>query len=460
MHSKTFLHALTAAGMAAIVACTDSASPVQPYAVASLASSNRVACKPAPPDASIPLPIAPRSKRVDLATPRFSNPTNVTNPLFPIKNLKHAILVGEVDGLPFRAETTLLPTTKSIHIDGGAVETLISQYVAYLDGRIHEAALDWYAQADDGSVWYFGEDVFNYEEGTVANRDGTWIACTDGPAAMIMPRNPRVGDVFRVENIFPNVFEEIEVIAVNQTVPGPLGPVPGAFTVSQLHLDGTYAPKTFAPGYGEFSTGSGGDIESLALALPINAAPGLTPAQLRTILAGTSTVFRAAGSGTWAGAETAAAEMHRAWRRYRPQAPRLLKPIMTDALAALSDAVASRDAARSRQASIDVAKTGLDIALRFRSRVEVDRSRLKLVVKQLVIDVEAEDGGGIASDVAIFGLILDRLTGTSVNVTRLRREIDTVRTAGEQGDFSAVMRGAERLERILRDDDGSDDTEE
>ena len=51
--------------------------------------------------------------------------------------------------------------------DGETVETLVSQYVAYLDGRIQEAALDYYAQADDGSVWYFGEEVNDYRGGTV-----------------------------------------------------------------------------------------------------------------------------------------------------------------------------------------------------------------------------------------------------------------------------------------------------
>ena len=49
------------------------------------------------------------------------------------------------------------------------MRTLVSQYVAYLGGRIQEVALDFYAQADDGSVWYFGEDVYNYEKGAVAD---------------------------------------------------------------------------------------------------------------------------------------------------------------------------------------------------------------------------------------------------------------------------------------------------
>jgi hypothetical protein len=53
-----------------------------------------------------------------------------------------------------------------------------------LDGRNEEVALDFYAQADDGSVWYFGEDVYNYRDGVVVSTDGTWLAGKEGPAAM------------------------------------------------------------------------------------------------------------------------------------------------------------------------------------------------------------------------------------------------------------------------------------
>jgi hypothetical protein len=200
------------------------------------------------------LPLAPDESRIDHATPVFSNPTSITNPLFPISELESALLMGTVDDLPFRVEITLLPYTKTIVWNGQQIETLVSQYAAYLDGRILEVAVDWYAQADDGSVWYFGEDVFNYEDGVVADTDGTWIAEKDGPAGMIMPANPQVGDVYRPENIPGLVFEEVTVKATGVTVDGPVGPVPGAIVVTELHQDGTYEDKTFAPGYGEFQT--------------------------------------------------------------------------------------------------------------------------------------------------------------------------------------------------------------
>ncbi len=168
-----------------------------------------------------------------------------------------------------------MPGTKPIQWGGDTVDTAVIQYVAYLDGRIQEVALDWYAQADDGSVWYFGEDVFNYEDGKVADTEGTWIASDETPAAMIMPAKPAVGDVYRPENAPGLVFEEVRIEKIDQTVPGPSGNISGAIEVSELHMDGKREGKTFAPGYGEFSTGTaGGDLEAVSLASPTDSRQG------------------------------------------------------------------------------------------------------------------------------------------------------------------------------------------
>ncbi|MGH3056880.1 MAG: hypothetical protein ACRDPP_01420, partial [Gaiellaceae bacterium] len=75
------------------------------------------------------LPVAPESARVDLAAPTFSDPTNVTNPLFPVSKQASVLLLGRVDGQPFRTEVTLLPETRIIEWQGRQVETLVSQYV-------------------------------------------------------------------------------------------------------------------------------------------------------------------------------------------------------------------------------------------------------------------------------------------------------------------------------------------
>jgi hypothetical protein len=166
--------------------------------------------------------VAPQSARVDTTAPTFSDPTNITNPLFPGSDQKSVLLLGRVDGEPFRTEVTLLPETRIIEWRGQRVEALVSQYVAFLGGRIHEVAYDFYAQADDGSVWYFGEYVFNFADGKIVDTHGTWIAGKDGPAAMIMPADPTIGDVYRPENIPGFVFEEVTVKSVDETLRGPL----------------------------------------------------------------------------------------------------------------------------------------------------------------------------------------------------------------------------------------------
>ena len=224
------------AGVAALLACSNSTEP-------------NADCTN--------LPLAPESDRVDLVTPVFR--TRATSPIrsSPISRLHSAVLLGSEDGLPLRIETTLLPTAKTITVNGQAVQAHESQYVAFLDGRIHEVALDWYAQADDGAVWYLGEDVFNYEDGVLADTEGTWMADRDGPAAMIMPADPQVGDVYRPENIPGLVFEEVTVSAAGIDVDGPSGSVTGAIEVDELHMEGTHETKLFAPDYGEFFTASG-----------------------------------------------------------------------------------------------------------------------------------------------------------------------------------------------------------
>src|SRR5215207_10181911 len=261
---------------------------------------------------------APKSERVDLARSTFSDPTNVTNPLFPVSRQESVLMVGQVDGKAFRTEVTLLPETRIIEWQGRRVETLVSQYTAYLAGRIHEVAYDFYAQADDGSVWYFGEDVFNFKEGVIADTHGTWIAGTDGPAAMIMPADPKVGDVYRPENIPGFVFEEVTVKAVDQTLEGPLGRVEGGLVIEELHLlDSSTERKTFGPGYGEFLTGGGGDVEALALAVPTDALPGPVPTELETLSSGALDVFDAAQAKDWNAASVTVEKMSAAWETYR-----------------------------------------------------------------------------------------------------------------------------------------------
>ena len=401
------------------------------------------------------LPIAPRRDRVDLVAPPFSNPTHVTNPLFPIAALHSAVLNGQVDGKPFRTETTLLPQTRIMEwTDRQCVEVLVSQYVAYSDGRIEEVALDLYAQDDQGSVWYLGEDVFNYKDGVIADTGGTWFAGQDGPAALIMPAAPKTGDVYRPENIAGLVFEEVTVKAVGQTVDGPGGPVRDAIVVEELHDDGSRERKVFAPGYGEFFTGSGPDVEALALAVPTDARTGLEPAALTAFSAGATRAYELALAGSWKQAGATVTEMTDAWQSYRRSGtvPRRLDRPTTTALAGLARSVSRRNAVEAARAALQAAQAALDLQLQYRPVPEIDLGRFELWLRQVVVDARSGDTSAVAGDVATLEWIRDRIAPRLDNADRAR--VDTLlrelrSTSGEK-DLEATSETAAALRRVIR----------
>ncbi|MEK6190992.1 MAG: hypothetical protein AABM41_01545 [Chloroflexota bacterium] len=403
------------------------------------------------PDAG-DLPVAPESARVDLAMPTFSNPTNVTNPLFPVSSQASVLLVGTVDGMAFRTEVTLLAENRIIEWGGQSVEVLVSQYVAYLDGRIHEVAFDFYAQADDGSVWYFGEDVFNFADGAIANTHGTWIAGRDGPAAMIMPADPKVGDVYRPENIPGLVFEEVTVQQVGQTLDGPLGSIEGGIVVQELHMDGGTEDKTFAPAYGEFFTSDGVDTEALAMAVPTDAASEPVPDSLVTITEGAATVFAAADAGSWDAASAAIEDMTTAWTDYAAgDVPRLVEPLMAEALDALNQAIDAQDAEGARQAAINVAQWSLDLQLRYRPATEVDLGRFDLWLAQLQLDAAAEDADGVNGDLLTLDYVRDRILHAmdASTVAELNLALEELQTSVTDGDFATATEIAQGLRDLV-----------
>jgi hypothetical protein len=405
-----------------------------------------------------PQPTAPDEQRVDLDEPTFSHPLVADNPLFPISDLHSTVLLGNDEGHPLRIETTLLPEPKVIQLEGGdEIETLVYQFVAYLDGRIHEVALDWYAQADDGALWYFGEDVFNYEDGVVADTDGTWVAGEDGPPGMIMPADPRVGEAFRPENIPDFVFEEVVVKTVDLTVDGPRGPVDGAMVGTENHLmEGFYEDKTFAPGYGEFRSGVGANLEAMAIAVPTDALPGGMPAELAALTAGAADVFDAAGDDDWGAAEAGLASLRSAWTALAEgtNPPPLLALQMSHALDALAGdtllpAVEAHNAEGARNAAIDLAHAALDLQLQYRPVPDVDLDRFALWAQQLVVDSASDeaDAGQVAGDVTSLEWTWDRISHTIDRAAAgdIASQLETLRTAADDEDTAAARDAAPSL---------------
>jgi hypothetical protein len=394
---------------------------------------------------------APTGKRVDLQRPTFSNPTTITNQLFPVSQLRSVIQVGKVDGKPFRSETTTLPSTGVVDWYGTKVPVVLSQYVAYLDGTITEVALDRYAQADDGSVWYFGEDVIDYVNGSSAFTEGTWLAGRDGPPAMIMPAKPKLGDVFRVENVIGIVFEELTVAKVDQTVQGPHGPVPGAIVVDELGVTRGHSQKTLAPGYGEFLTADGPDLEAMAVAVPADAQPGGAPLEIRKALTAAWGTLEYVRAEDWPTARESVARIARqvVALDHGQQPPRVMALLHTS-LTSLQKAVAGRNVRGGEQASVDVAQSALDLEARYLPPDQIEVARFHLHSQQLRVAAAAASYPRVAGEVAALEWIRPRLPLDGDHARAVDDALVALRGASDSRNLPAAADHATRVASLVR----------
>ena len=397
------------------------------------------------------LPVAPDSERIDLATPKFSHPTPITNPLHPTSRVEQVIFGGHVDNKPFRTEVTLLPETKPTPYRGTTIDTALIQYVAYLDGRIQEVAIDRYAQADDGSVWYFGEDYSAFEDGKVTDTEGTWVVDDKTPAALIMPAHPRVGDVYRPENVPEVVFEEVRVDKVDMNVPGPSGNIIGAMEVNELHMDGTREGKIFAPGYGEFSTGDpGGDLEAVSLASPTDRRPDPAPAEFGALSAAVRAVYEAVAVSDADRAKQAATTLDQAWgAALTKDIPPQMASQMKRDLGEMATAVDVKDWRSAQSAALRVAQNELDLRLLYQQVIDVDLARMALWADRLPIDVAADDGGAVLADVAVLERVWERTRHGVDSAAAVDAALQQLRKAADAEDLPAADGAAAALKQAL-----------
>ena len=430
-----------------VPAASDGSSPSTAGSQApSLSPEAALIPQPSPPEG---LEVAPDDQRVDLGIPVFSNPTEITNPLFPVSDQHSVLLLGTVEDQAFRTEVTLLPYTRILEWEGQQVEVLVSQYVAFLGGRLHEVAYDLYAQADDGSVWYFGEDVFNFADGAIVDTHGTWIAGIDGPAAMIMPADPAVGDVYRPENIPGLVFEEVTVTSADETLDGPFGPIEGGLVVTELHMDAGTEEKLFAPGYGEFYTSDGTDTEALALGVPTDTSTDPEPEQLATLIAEPRAMLDALAAGD-TGAVAASLDRITTAREAYPadQIPALMSPLLDETLERLTTAVADdNDDSATAQAAIDFGRLGMDLGLRYRPQDEIEIGRFDFWLAQVQLDAAAEDAANLNGDYFALDYVRERFVSalTPEQATELNLGMEELLGLIGDEDFEGVSAFASEM---------------
>jgi hypothetical protein len=154
----------------------------------------------------------------NLAAGPFS--ATIDNPWFALPAGQVAELRGEEDG----AKVYLRMTVKDETLDVAGVSTRVLEEYEENDGEIVEISQNYFAQAADGSVCYFGEDVDIYENGKVTAHDGAWRA-GDGvnQPGIQMPAKPVVGLSYAQE-VAPGLAEDhADHIAAGEQTDTPYG---------------------------------------------------------------------------------------------------------------------------------------------------------------------------------------------------------------------------------------------
>jgi hypothetical protein len=194
---------------------------------------------------------AARAKKL-LAGVKFSHPRAITNPYLPLALLKQDIIEGSEGGKKTRVERTALPDKRrTFTINGKEVETLVVEDRAYEDGKLAEVALDYFAQDDNGRVYYFGEDVDEYKDGRIVSHEGSWLLGKDTPVpGVLLPAYPKVGDKFNSEDVSKEISEADEVVSVSESVTVPAGTFKDCVKTKEVCGDGSVEYKYYAKGVG------------------------------------------------------------------------------------------------------------------------------------------------------------------------------------------------------------------
>lgn len=187
----------------------------------------------------------------------FSNSLNIDNKYFPLKPGTTFIYQGTKEGE--RAKDTFTVTDRTKDVDG--ITARVIRDNAYENGKLSEFTDDWFAQDDDGNVWYMGEFTTEVDTGS---HEGSWEAGVNGgKPGIFMEANPEVGDTYQQEFSKGIAEDRAEIVSMTDSVCVPYGCFQNVLETKETTPiePGVEEHKFFAPGVGDikeklFSGGS------------------------------------------------------------------------------------------------------------------------------------------------------------------------------------------------------------
>ena len=178
----------------------------------------------------------------------------VDNSYVPLASVKVMVFRGEEPGDEGgeRVKTRALQRVQPKPATIAGFPVRVVEVTERENGELVERTLDYYSQCGDGSVWYVGEKVDNYEDGKIVDHEGAWQAGEDGASAgLFMPADPNVGDRLQQERA-PGVADvHSSVVADDVEITSPAGKFSGCIRTKDFApLDNSTEFKLYCPSVG------------------------------------------------------------------------------------------------------------------------------------------------------------------------------------------------------------------
>ena len=121
------------------------------------------------------------------------------------------------------------------------------------NGNLAELTRDYYAiDSVTNDVYYFGEDVDEYRNGTVVSHEGSWMSgLKNAKFGLMMPAKPAVGQRFYQEQAPGVGMDRAEIKATNSSLVTPAGKFTNVvYVVENSPLEAGSSKKWYAAGVG------------------------------------------------------------------------------------------------------------------------------------------------------------------------------------------------------------------
>lgn len=158
------------------------------------------------------------SEPVDLDPKNFT--TKIDNPYWPMDpGTRWTYSETDQAGAELKVVVTVSDATKKI---ANGVTARVVRDTVTENGAIIEDTFDWYAQDNEGNIWYLGEDTAEFENGKIKTKSGSFEAGVDGAEpGIIMPADPQDGMQFRQEYYKGEAEDNGEVLSTDEMVQVP-----------------------------------------------------------------------------------------------------------------------------------------------------------------------------------------------------------------------------------------------